>query len=224
MMARTVEPGPIYRLSRVSLLGNYAIDNLGGNTASHEPTGCRKDKKNSGRPTDNRRSVVCQPEVGQKPACGKSIWFRIDRRQCGVVRGAPRLLEMSVVMQHKSSSHSSNHRFLIALHSLDGNNQTGLRVSPPEKRAAEPNFGVQRDTLSESGSSAKHAKVRVFPPIFSGKPRRFFALGTCWRRDRDSNPGYPFEYTRFPSVCLQPLGHLSAGNGGIGQSRRVTSL
>ena len=30
-----------------------------------------------------------------------------------------------------------------------------------------------------------------------------------WRRDRDSNPGYPFEYTRFPSVRLQPLGHLS---------------
>ena len=32
-----------------------------------------------------------------------------------------------------------------------------------------------------------------------------------WRRDRDSNPGYPFEYTRFPSVPLQPLGHLSVG-------------
>jgi hypothetical protein len=32
-----------------------------------------------------------------------------------------------------------------------------------------------------------------------------------WRRDRDSNPGYPFEYTRFPSVRLQPLGHLSVG-------------
>ena len=32
-----------------------------------------------------------------------------------------------------------------------------------------------------------------------------------WRRDRDSNPGYPFEYTRFPSVRLKPLGHLSRG-------------
>src|SRR5271157_5883194 len=36
-----------------------------------------------------------------------------------------------------------------------------------------------------------------------------FKLNELWRRDRDSNPGYPFEYTRFPSVRLQPLGHLS---------------
>src|SRR2546429_9015243 len=35
----------------------------------------------------------------------------------------------------------------------------------------------------------------------------------CWRRDRDSNPGYPLRYTRFPSVRLQPLGHLSAEVG-----------
>src|SRR6185436_16081871 len=30
-----------------------------------------------------------------------------------------------------------------------------------------------------------------------------------WRRERDSNPRYGFPYTRFPSVHLQPLGHLS---------------
>ena len=30
-----------------------------------------------------------------------------------------------------------------------------------------------------------------------------------WRRERDSNPRYGFPYTRFPSVRLQPLGHLS---------------
>ena len=30
-----------------------------------------------------------------------------------------------------------------------------------------------------------------------------------WRRERDSNPWYGFPYTRFPSVLLQPLGHLS---------------
>ena len=29
------------------------------------------------------------------------------------------------------------------------------------------------------------------------------------RRGRDSNPRYPFEYTHFPGVLLQPLGHLS---------------
>ena len=30
-----------------------------------------------------------------------------------------------------------------------------------------------------------------------------------WRRERDSNPRYGSPYTRFPSVLLQPLGHLS---------------
>ena len=32
---------------------------------------------------------------------------------------------------------------------------------------------------------------------------------TEWRRDRDSNPGDGFPPTRFPSVRLRPLGHLS---------------
>jgi hypothetical protein len=32
---------------------------------------------------------------------------------------------------------------------------------------------------------------------------------TRWRREWDSNPRYPYRYTRFPSVRLQPLGHLS---------------
>src|SRR5262249_14155364 len=36
----------------------------------------------------------------------------------------------------------------------------------------------------------------------------------AWRRDRDSNPGGSFPPTRFPSVRLQPLGHLS-GDGGL---------
>src|SRR5690349_11459029 len=34
-----------------------------------------------------------------------------------------------------------------------------------------------------------------------------------WRTGRDSNPRYPCRYTRFPSVRLQPLGHLSAEAG-----------
>ena len=29
------------------------------------------------------------------------------------------------------------------------------------------------------------------------------------RRERDSNPRYASAYTRFPSVLLKPLGHLS---------------
>jgi hypothetical protein len=34
-------------------------------------------------------------------------------------------------------------------------------------------------------------------------------LGTSWRREWDSNPRYGFPHTRFPSVRLKPLGHLS---------------
>src|ERR1700731_1361100 len=30
-----------------------------------------------------------------------------------------------------------------------------------------------------------------------------------WRREWDSNPRYSFPHTRFPSVRLKPLGHLS---------------
>jgi hypothetical protein len=33
--------------------------------------------------------------------------------------------------------------------------------------------------------------------------------GILWRREWDSNPRYGFPHTRFPSVRLKPLGHLS---------------
>jgi hypothetical protein len=34
---------------------------------------------------------------------------------------------------------------------------------------------------------------------------------SIWRREWDSNPRYGFPHTRFPSVRLKPLGHLSGG-------------
>jgi hypothetical protein len=40
----------------------------------------------------------------------------------------------------------------------------------------------------------------IFPSVISM---------TCWRREWDSNPRYSFPHTRFPSVRLKPLGHLS---------------
>src|SRR5262249_53853030 len=45
----------------------------------------------------------------------------------------------------------------------------------------------------------------------SGKRRNLCCdlLKGFWRREWDSNPRYPLRYTRFPSVRLQPLGHLS---------------
>src|SRR3982074_3073179 len=39
--------------------------------------------------------------------------------------------------------------------------------------------------------------------------RRICGSGKRWRREWDSNPRYGFPHTRFPSVRLKPLGHLS---------------
>src|ERR1700753_1752010 len=38
-----------------------------------------------------------------------------------------------------------------------------------------------------------------------------FKINALWRREWDSNPRYSFPHTRFPSVRLKPLGHLSGG-------------
>jgi len=145
-------------------------------------------------------------------------------------------------MQHKSSLHSPNDRFVIALHSPDGNLQTGPPGSLPEKRAAELAFWVQQDTFSESGLSAKYAKLLGFPAIFKraaelafwvqqdtfsesglsakyakllgfpaifrGKPHRFSAVETCWRRELDSNFEYSFKLcAKLPCVSDLPGFH-----------------
>jgi hypothetical protein len=126
-----------------------------------------------------------------------------------VVQVSGDLPELFVVMQHKSSSHSPNDRFVIALHSPDGNLQTGPPGSPPEKRAAELAFWVQQDTLSESGLSAKYAKLRGFPAILTGKAQSFSAVETCWRRELDSNSEYRFQlWRKLPRVSDLPGFHL----------------
>jgi hypothetical protein len=72
-----------------------------------------------------------------------------------------------------------------------------------------------------SFACASMAAVEVKPPRLS-----FGTITSCcpasgymycksfiinWRREWDSNPRYSLKYTRFPSVRLKPLGHLSAG-------------
>jgi hypothetical protein len=47
----------------------------------------------------------------------------------------------------------------------------------------------------------------------NGRPEAWRAIrrvGVGWRREWDSNPRLSFPNTRFPSVLLKPLGHLSA--------------
>ena len=86
----------------------------------------------------------------RKPSSSQSGSERIVA-DAEVIPGVRRLPELFVVMQHKSSLHSPNDRFVIASHSPDGNLQTGPPGRPPEKRAAELAFWVQQDTFSESG-------------------------------------------------------------------------
>ena len=45
-----------------------------------------------------------------------------------------------------------------------------------------------------------------------------------WRREWDSNPRYGFPHTRFPSVRLKPLGHLSEGPSLEGARRLLQEM
>jgi hypothetical protein len=73
--------------------------------------------------------------------------------------------------------------------------------------------------MSRSGlQMAKRSRLRD-PPMVPTVPmdtnthskvvRRTGTFRPVWRREWDSNPRYGFPHTRFPSVRLKPLGHLS---------------
>ena len=74
------------------------------------------------------------------------------------------------------------------------------------------------ERTDEMGTAGTHAKVRYrcFLPDLAGftSPRRpdhkLLLRTPVQRRGWDSNPRYPFRYTRVPGVRLQPLGHLSS--------------
>ena len=114
--------------------------------------------------------------------------------RCGSHRGVRRLAEPSVVMQHKSSSRSPNHRFVIALHSLDGNLQTGPTISPLEKSASNLAQELWQDTFSEFGFSAKYAELWRLSPIFRAKPQSFSAVETRWRRMQSAANPSPVKF------------------------------
>ena len=132
----------------------------------------------------------------------------------------PGILKLLVIRRHKSSLHSPKDRSVIALHSPVGSLQTGLPLGPAEKRAAELAFPVQEDTFSESGLSEKHAELRAFPAIFSGKPQGFSALETIRRREVNSNSEYPFnEWSKIP--CVSDLDGFLLGNDGTGETNQA---
>src|SRR5437868_1103623 len=92
----------------------------------------------------------------------------------------------------------------------------------PEGRTAESAL-LGRSAEKKSAFGLHPSAVIILQSAFSGatmrksRQKRFFwrrfsgcaKPQTGWRREWDSNPRYAFTYTRFPSVRLQPLGHLS---------------
>ncbi len=70
----------------------------------------------------------------------------------------------------------------------------------------------------------KTANWRAFREDFKERRPDFCAFQTAWRRERDSNPRYGFQYIGFQDRLFQPLTHPSAaekslsswGNGGQG--------
>ena len=110
------------------------------------------------------------------------IW--INKVTLSAIRVAPRpkahelsgdCQELFVVMQHKSSLHSPNDRFVITRIRLMGIFKPDRLAALQRKRAAELAFWVQQVTFSESTLSAKYAKLRGFPAILRGKPQTFSA-------------------------------------------------
>ena len=74
-----------------------------------------------------------------------------------------------------------------------------------------------------------HASTRIWRgkiDLSRGPPARERNGKTGWRRGWDSNPRLSFPNTRFPSVLLKPLGHLSPAYirwlSELGQSRSAT--
>jgi site-specific DNA recombinase len=69
---------------------------------------------------------------------------------------------------------------------------------------------AQRVEVAEGEVRIMGSKSRLLQTLVAtGSVTSVPTQGLNWRRDRDSNPGYAFTHTRFPSVRLKPLGHLS---------------
>ena len=102
------------------------------------------------------------------------------------------------------------------------------RCPPPAASAASTGeLGKRREVLRQrspawSSGDLRHSPVSslVLLPSGSDTIRRTAmhrAQAPCWaparqlkwRRGRDSNPRWSYPHTRFPSVLLRPLGHLS---------------
>src|SRR5215469_11891752 len=79
----------------------------------------------------------------------------------------------------------------------------------------EPEGANEPARWERPGHTRRCATVASFRTWRGSRPRvvpttSFLLDSSVQRRGWDSNPRYPFIYTRVPGVRLQPLGHLSS--------------
>jgi hypothetical protein len=103
-----------------------------------------------------------------------------------------------------------NPQLLIALHSPNALQETGLRMCLPEKSQDSTAFDAEQSVLRSPVWLGIIAKYGQLSRILAQSERNFSAVQTAWRRERDSNPRYPFGYSGFQDRLFQPLTHPSA--------------
>ena len=65
------------------------------------------------------------------------------------------------------------------------------------EEGGKPCLRSQAGRFLRSCLKAKSEELRLFPAIFRATQPNFSAVQTAWRRERDSNPRYPFGYSGF---------------------------
>ena len=141
----------------------------------------------------------------------------MDRRQLGNYQPtglweAPKSVSK---MPTKVNSPRPHPWLLIALHSPNAVPETGLGMCLPEKTRTLTAFSAVRSVLCSPVCLGTIAKYGHFLRISEEEGPTFSAVQTAWRRERDSNPRYPFRHSGFQDRLFQPLTHPSAVGCGI---------
>ena len=110
----------------------------------------------------------------------------------------------------KVNSRYPKPRIVIAVHSPNALVETGPRVCHPEKSQHVEATRSEESVLSSPICLGIIAKYGHFLRISEEEEPTFSAGQTAWRRERDSNPRYPFRHSGFQDRLFQPLTHPSA--------------
>ena len=92
----------------------------------------------------------------------------------------------------KVKAASPHHQFVIALHSPDGIDETGLLGCHPERMPVKRACNIVQRTFSGPVWKQELKELRRFRAIVRTMRQDFSALQTVWRSERDSNSQYSF--------------------------------